>query len=213
MQEITSDPFLLEIARTLDENNIQKRVELAHFPKKQRLIAAFRALKQAGFAQALSYGDGIRWCPTIKAIDAMELEEFRLSEERFESALIAPFYFLIEATATEGSPDKQLVREYRNSINRRRLVEWWRYVGTIVGGMAEGRLRMIGPEVNGGFIVESFDGEPGMTGEFLFSLGSRTSTNPVVTEIEVPDEIKGREEMFECLIKWGESDAETVAFA
>jgi len=50
MQEITSDPFLLEIARTLDENNIQKRVELAHFPKKQRLIAAFRALKQAGFS-------------------------------------------------------------------------------------------------------------------------------------------------------------------
>lgn len=31
MQEITFDPFLLEIARTIDENNIRKRVELAHF--------------------------------------------------------------------------------------------------------------------------------------------------------------------------------------
>ncbi|UQE03518.1 hypothetical protein [Bradyrhizobium japonicum] len=69
MQQITSDPFLLEIARTIDENNIRKRVELVHFPKKQRLIAAFHALKQAGYAQAFSYDDGVRWCPTAKAVE------------------------------------------------------------------------------------------------------------------------------------------------
>jgi hypothetical protein len=212
MQQITSDPFLLEVARTLDENNIQRRVELAHFPKKQRLIAAFRALKQEGFAQALPYGDGTRWYPTVKAVRSMELEDFRLSEESFEGALIAPFYFLIEVTATESTPDKQLVREYRNAINKQQLVQWWRYVGTIVGRMAEGHLRMIGPEINGGFMVESLGGEPGMKGELLFSLGSRTSTHPVVTEIEIPAEIKGRESMFECLIKWGENDADAVAF-
>lgn len=212
MQQITSDPFLLEIARTLDENNIRKRLQLAHFPKKQRLIAAFRALKKAGFAQDFSYGDGIRWCPTMRAVEAMELHEFRLSEERFENALIAPFYFLIEATTTERNPEKQLVREYKSSISNRRLTKWWRYVGTLVGGLAEGRFRMIGPEMNGGFLIESFVEEPGMSGEFLFSLGSRTSTNPVVTELEVPDQVKGREEMFECLIPWGEDD-DTVALA
>ncbi|MCK1658592.1 hypothetical protein [Bradyrhizobium sp. 151] len=68
------------------------------------MIATFRALKQAGFAQALSYDGGIRWCPTARAIDAMELEGFGLSEEQFETVLIAPFYFLIEATAAEVNP-------------------------------------------------------------------------------------------------------------
>jgi hypothetical protein len=213
MEQITSDPFLLEIARTIDENNIRKRVELVHFPKKQRLIAAFRALKQAGYARAFSYDDGVRWCPTAKAVDAMGLGDCGLTEERFESALIAPFYFLFEATAAESRPDKQLVHEYRSSVEKQQLVQWWRFVGTIVGGIAKGSIRMIGPEVNGGFLFEPLDGQSGVTGEFLFSLGSSTSTTPVVTELEPPDDIKGREEMFECLIKWGESDAEMVAFA
>lgn len=121
---------------------------MAYFPKKQRLIAALRALKQAGFAQALSYGDGTRWYPTVKAFRSMQLEDFRLSEESFEGALTAPFYFLIEPTAAEGVPDKQLVREYKNALNKQQLVRWWRYVGTIVGGIAEGRIGMIGPEIN-----------------------------------------------------------------
>ena len=173
MLQITSDPFLLEVARTLDENNIQRRVESAHFPKKQRLIAAFRALKQAGFAEALSHGEGTRWYPTVKALRSMELEEFRLSDDSLEEALIAPFYFLIEMTATESTPDKQLVREYRRAIIKQQLVQWWRYVGTIIGGMAQGHLRMIGPEANGGLVFESLDEEFGMKGELLFSLGSR----------------------------------------
>ena len=201
MQQITADPFLLEVARTLDENNIRRRLELINFPKKQRLITAFRALKQAGFAQALPYGDGTRWYPTVKAVRAMELEDFKLSDESFEGALTAPFYFLIEATATESMPDKQLVQEYRNTMNKQQLKKWWRLVGTIVGRMAEGHLRMIGPEIDGGFMVESLEGDPGMTGIFLFSLGS-TSTNPVVTKIQIPVELKERKSMFECLIKW-----------
>ena len=36
------------------------------------------------------------------------LDGFGLTEERLESALIAPFYFLIEATAVESRPDEQL---------------------------------------------------------------------------------------------------------
>lgn len=213
MQEITSDPFLLEIARTVDEHNVRRRRALAHFPRKQRLIAALRALKQAGFAQDLSYGDGIRWCPAIKAVEAMGLDGFGLTEERLESALIAPFYFLIEATAVESRPDEQLIQEYRSSLKKKQLAQWWRFVGTIVCGIAKGSFRMIGPEVDGGFLLKPLDEQSGMTGEFLFSLGSHTSGDAVVTELEAPDDIKGREEMYECLIPWGEADANTVAVA
>jgi hypothetical protein len=204
MQQITSDPFLLEIARTLDENNVRRRLELAHFPKKQRLIAAFRALERAGFAESVSDGDGTRWYPASKAIRSMKLEELKfLREERYEAALTPPFYFLIEASLAD-IPDKQLIQEYRNTIDRRQLTQWWRRVGPIVGGMAEGHFRMVGPEINGGFLFEPLGEGSGMEGMFLFSLGSRTSVVPVVEEIEVPAEIKGRESMFECLIKWAE---------
>jgi hypothetical protein len=184
-----------------------------HFPKKQRLIAAFHALKQTGYAQAVSHGNGVRWCPTAKAVASMRLDDFELTEESFESALIAPFFFLIEATAAEIRPDKQLVREYRSSIKKKELVQWWRFVGTVVGGIAKGSIRMIGPEASGGFMFEPLDGESGLTGEFLFSLGSSTSTDLIVTNLKPPEDIKGREEMFECLIKWGESDADSVVFA
>jgi hypothetical protein len=68
--------------------------------------------------------------------------------------------------------------------------------------MTEGHIRMMGPEVNGGFVFEPLGGEYGKEGVYLFSLGSRTSAEPVFTEIEVPPEAKGREPTLECLIRW-----------
>ena len=48
MQQITSDPFLLEVARTLDENNIQRRLELAHFPKSAAIDRSLSCAETSG---------------------------------------------------------------------------------------------------------------------------------------------------------------------
>jgi hypothetical protein len=154
MQQITSNPFLLEVARTSDGNNVRRRLELSQFPKRQRLIAAFRALRQVGFAESLSDGSEIRWYPTDKAIRSMELEEFQAWLGRPRSGLEAAFLPPSRASAPERAPDKQLVQEYRDGISKRRLVQWWRSIGTIVGGMAAGQIRMMGSEINGGFVFE-----------------------------------------------------------
>ena len=89
----------------------------------------------------------------------MDLEEFKLGWECLEAPLRPPFYFLIDASAAERTLNKQLVREYRDGISVPHLIGWWRSIGTLVGGMTEGHIRMMGPEVNGGFVFEPLGGD------------------------------------------------------
>lgn len=204
MEQVTVNPLLLEVARGLDRDVLERRLDLRLVSEKQRLIAALRALKSAGFART-TIEDELRWHPTGKAIRSMDLDEFELDRKRQATALQPRFNFLFEIPTLWLQPDDDLAKAYRSELKPKMICNFWRYVGTVVADLADENIQLIGPETKGGLMFVTLSKEAReQYGDdvFHFSLGSRADDEPVAIHIKRPTILDGMEQIVELLIEW-----------
>jgi hypothetical protein len=203
MKYVIVDPFLFEVARAVDKDLNRKIGSLEALDKKVRLVAALRALRDAGFAQLTAGREVIRMKPTKNAICAMQLEEFRLSPTVRRTALTPEFSFGLELKDSEFSDAGDLSDRYFDKLDKVLVSQNWRKIGTMVGDMALGEIRLVGPEANYGLIFEALTqsartdfGE----GDLWFSLGERPHKNP--DPIDLQHDFQGAANVDEIIIEW-----------
>jgi hypothetical protein len=203
MKYVIVDPFLLEVARAVDQDLSKKIGFLEALDKKVRLVAALRALREAGFAQLTPGRKVIAMKPAKSAICAMQLQEFRLSPAARRTALTPEFSFGLELRDSGFSDAGDLSVRYFDKLDKVLISESWRKIGTMVGDMAMGEIRLVGPEANYGLIFEALTqsartdfGE----GDLWFSLGERPGKNP--DPIDLQHDVQGAANLNEIIIQW-----------
>lgn len=72
---------------------------------------------------------------------------------------------------------------------------------------------MIGSQVNGGFLFEPLDGQSGVTRDFSSRWAQAHRQTQLLPIWKLQMAVRVLRNLFECLIIWDESDAETVALA
>jgi hypothetical protein len=177
MMHIIIDPFLFEVARGLDEKIASRQSALKLLDDRERWMGALHALKAFGFAHTAADHE-VRWLPTIKAIRSMKLDRYDLTETRKKAALEPSFYFMIEIPVSWTVPDDDFVGLYRPEFGSGDISRFWHDIGTLVGDLAGGHIRLIGPGMEGGLVFEASTDEARQahgSDEFLFAMGSKPS--------------------------------------
>jgi hypothetical protein len=203
MRELIVDPFLLEVAIAIDnrcyKNRAPKSTNLVH-----RVVASLNALKVWGMAEVDYEAETSRWIASRSAVKSMQLTEFHCSGQAIQAALWPPFHYLLKTDPAWCSADDQLTHEVGRAVSSAEVRKMWRYVGTMIGGIAEGDVRHLGAGVSGGlfFEVGSNPGNDAETVRFSLVPISVIDDEPAIIGFDQPDDIKNATVAHETLIFW-----------
>ncbi|WP_315724794.1 MULTISPECIES: hypothetical protein [unclassified Bradyrhizobium] len=188
MKKIFVDLFTFEVARALhrDLSGISDGDSIPS--KRHALVATISALNDLGFLIS-EYPDGAIWfCFSPKAKD---LDQFgSVPDEKLEELISHEIGFKLKRS--EVSRSLELSKQYRDDLDDGAVRSSWRGVGAIIDGILRGDLRLLGPEVEDGLILQDLTRSTPEEGHFQWFSLRKPDKRPSLVDIESPKVIKGR---------------------
>ncbi|UPJ74099.1 hypothetical protein [Bradyrhizobium sp. 187] len=188
MKKIFVDPFTFEVARTL-YRGLPGRVGGNCGQTEQRaLVAIIFALNDSGFLISEHSRRETWFC---FGPEAKDLDHFGdVSDERLEGLTAHTIGFKLRRS--ELSRSAELSERYRADFDVGVVKNAWRGVGTIIDRVLKGELRLIGPEVQDGLIIQDLIRSTPKEGHYLWFSLDKASKMPSLVDLESPVLFEGQ---------------------
>jgi hypothetical protein len=188
VKNIFVDLFTFEVARTLSKV-IPGRVGDVSAQMQQRAIVAIMfALNDAGFLIAEHSRRETWFC---FGPEAKDLDHFGdVSDERLEELTAHKIGFKLRRS--ELSRSIELSERYRAGLDVDVVKKAWKGVGTIIDRVLKGELRLVGPEVEDGMIIQDLTRSTPKEGCYLWFSLDKTNEMPSLVDLESPVLFEGK---------------------
>lgn len=188
MKKIFVDPFTFEVARTLSGDLPRNGSDDSNHRVQQALVAIIFALNDSGFLISEHPRRETWFCFGPKAMDLNHLGY--VPDERLEGLVERPVLFKLERS--ELLRALELSERYRADFDMDVVKNTWRAVGTIIDRALKGELRLIGPEVENGLIIQDLTRSAPTQEHYLWFSLDKTSRMPSLVDLESPVLLKGQ---------------------
>jgi hypothetical protein len=193
-RRILIDSFTFEVARTVD-TDLSKRIGHGFSSNTdwRRLVAVLLALEDSGSLPSEDQGSATLFTSGAEEAALRRLPEFLgVPEDSFDRAL--EYVISIELSRSEKLHSVELFRQYRANLDESLVESSWDHIGEVVRlVVVEGRLRLVGPELQNGLIFKDCIRSTTREEQYVwFSLGDHTNKKPFMVDLEKPEFHKGR---------------------
>lgn len=187
MNKILVDAFTFEVARAMDgKTSGQVGSDLGGKLEQRRLVAIILALRALGLVTADEDDDAIFVCFG----EAAKRLRGEVSDERLWELVKHKICFRL--TRQEMLRSLKLAKKYRATLDQAALKDNWSKVGAIIDLIMIGDIRLMGPEFEGGLIVEDVARSTAAAKQFAwYSLRHDANRSLRVVDLAEPEVING----------------------
>jgi hypothetical protein len=150
VKKIFVDPFTFEVARTLHRHLSERIGDDISQMEQRALVAIIFALNDSGFLISEHLRRETWFCFGPEAKDLDQLGD--VPDERLKELIAHTILFKLKRS--ELSRSLELSERFRADLDLDVVKSSWRGVGAIIDRILKGDLRLIGPEVDDGLIVQ-----------------------------------------------------------
>ena len=188
MKKIFVDPFTFEVARALHKDLYEKiGDDLSQIGQQATLVGIIFALNDSGFLISEQPGREMWFFFGPGAKDLDHLGD--VPDERLEA--VTAHMIVFKLNRSELSRSLELSARYRVDLDVDAVKRSWSAVGVIIERVLTGDIRLVGPEVKDGFIVQDLTRSTPKEGQFVwFSLDANKM--PSMVDLESPKVFEGQ---------------------
>lgn len=182
VKKIFVDPFTFEVARSL-YGDLSGRFGEQFPPMEQRaLVAIIFALNDSGFLVSEHHRRETHFffSPSAKDLDHFE----QVPDERLEELLNHVIAFKLKKS--ELSSSLELSERYGADLDVDAVKSAWRAVGAIIDGIVRGDLRLTGPEVEDGLIIQDLTRSTTKEAYYVWFSLDKTNKMPSLVDLKGP---------------------------
>jgi hypothetical protein len=188
VKKLYVDAFTFEVARALDKD-LSEIIgdDFALRRRKERLVAVLLAIKKCGLLVSQDQGSKIWLCfgPEAKQLDGY-IPDKKLEELATKISFTVKKPEMLRAI--------ELSEQCFAEMDPGTVARTWSQVGVIIDLIVKGDVRIVGPEFEGGLIVEVLARSTADEKCYAwFSLGDRTHKKPFMVDLAEPLGFKGND--------------------